>query len=68
MAEAEIDKLQVIVASLMDFAKEKLRDMKKKEGECVNIMEDNYLNHEEREKKQSAETDLLQAPAKQGMA
>ena len=42
--------------------------MKKKEEECVNIMEDNYLNHEEREKKQSAETDLLQAPAKQGMA
>ena len=68
MAEAEVDKLQVIVASLMEFAKEKLRGMKKKEGECMNVMEDNYLNHEEREEKQSVETNLLQVPEKQDIA
>ena len=46
MAEAEVDKLQVIVASLMELAKEKLRDMKKKDEESVNIMNGNFLTNE----------------------
>ena len=59
MAEAEVDKLQVIVASLMELAKEKLRDMKKKDEESVNIMNGNFLTNEGEEQRLGAGTNLL---------
>ena len=65
MAEAEVDKLQVIVASLMELAKEKLRDMKKKDEESVNIMNGNFLTNEGEEQRLGAETNLLKVPSNQ---
>ena len=63
-----MDKLQVIVASLMEFAKEKLRDMKKKEEEGVNSTEGKPLTNEGEEKRLGAEMDWLKVPEKKLIA
>ena len=48
----------------MEFAKEKLRDMKKKEEECVHTTEGKPLTNEGEEKRLGTEMDWLKVPEK----